>query len=558
MAVDRLPFALAIQSDKLLKSRFDRLSVPQRVVLKAFYGLDLDPRELIIWSIFQGGATYDAMGYVTSLEMKPYVPMEFDTLVLYVGRRSGKTDAIIATAVAYEITLGGHRKDGKVAPDQELLVPFIAQTQPDAQKNMNFIKMALMESPLLSKELLPEDDQVATAIRLVDKLIVQAQPASKGVGRGHAIPVWVGDEIAFWKNDTNAANPDFEVVRAISYAQLQFPNAKTFLGTTPWVEQGVAFEAFEAGTNGVKLKCDECKASKALSCPHYVEEREQFEGTLVIHASTAAMDNPAITDKRLKQIKRKDPEAFPRESIAITLKSVSGWLNLENIAKSIDLGVHSREKFPRPNHPFDPTHEYIAAIDPAFRNDAFAFTILHHDPVLGIVQDYIEYWEPEPGTKLVPGTILDAIKVTLAEYGLTHVYSDQNQLESLQQLAQDRGFTINGFDVTSSSKPRITGGFNVLLNQSRIRLLDHVEQRTQLELLQKRVGSTGHVHIAAPPGKHDDLAMVLMLAAHISVWLLSTSAAPVEKVLQVDGGDHHAIVMAQIERKRAEAQRQDD
>jgi hypothetical protein len=552
MANERVPFALAIRDPKLLKPRFDSLSTPQQVVLKAFYGLPLNEEELVLWSIFQGGATYDKLGYITSVTPIPYVPKEYDILNLYVGRRSGKTDKIISTAVAYEITLGGHEK--YVQPGQLLKVPFIAQTSDDARQNMNFIRLALQESPLLAKRLGDPKDQVLSEIRLTSGLIVEPLPFNKSVGRGHAIPVWVGDEMAFWYTDKNAANPDYEVIRAIEYGQLQFPHAKQFYGTTPWTEQGVAFENHAAGTEGRKLACELCKAAKLSNCPHPNDERDEFQGMLSIHASTAVMGNPLITKKRLVRLEKKDPEAFQRESLALTLKSASGWLNHDKVDEAVDTGVTSRTRLPRKNYPGDPTPFYIATMDPAFRKDSYAFTIGHHDLKLGLVQDYIEYWTPEPGQPLKPGEILDTIKTRLEEYGLTEVYSDQYQLESLQQLALDRQFTINGYDFTGKSKSIITGGFKVLLDQGRVRLLDDEEQTTQLKLLQRRVGQTGTVHIAAPPGKHDDLAMVLMLLSRIVLWLLSDEPEAPEPVKLVDT-DHVSMVMDQIERKRDEAAR---
>lgn len=557
-SLERVPFAVAIKAPKLLKPRFDTLTVPQQVVLKAFYGLPLNQEELIHWSIFQGGATYDKLGYVTSVTPVPYTPKEYDTLVLYVGRRSGKTDAIISTAVAYEITLGGHKRFLKAG--QEMKVPFIAQTAGDAVKNMNFIKLALEESPLLKNELAP--DQVASEIRLKNGIVVDPLPANKSVGRGHAIPVWVGDETAFWYTDPNAANPDFEVQRAISYAQAQFPDAKQFFGTTPWAEMGIAWEAFKAGTEGRKLKCEACRASKAEVCSHYVEAREEYEGVLVIHATTAAMQaleavlrSKDKAKKRLIRLQKRDPEAFPRESLAQTLKSVAGWLNPEKIAKAI-LGING-EPAPLQRQPEIGKHLYVAAIDPAFRKDSFAFTILHHDPKYGFVQDYIRYWEPTQNEKLKPGEILDEIKATLDLYGLGAVYSDQYQLESLQQLAQDRHFTINGYDFTGKSKGQATGSFKVLLDQERLRLLENDLQKSQLEKLQRKVLQSGNVQISAPPGQHDDLAMVLILAARIAVWLLSEQPRPSERPKDVDS-DHVKMVMEQIERRRREASMFDD
>lgn len=546
---ERVPFELAIKGDKLLKKRFDTLSLPQQVALKAFYGLPLlSEEELRIWSIFQGGAEYDDLGFVTKVTPIPYTPKEYDTLVLYVGRRSGKTDAIISTAVAYEITLGGHKR--YVRPGQEFKVPFIAQTAGDAQKNMNFIKLALEESELLKLEL--SKDQVASEIRLNNGLIVDPLPANKSVGRGHAIPVWVGDETAFWYTDKDAANPDYEVMRAIAFAQAQFPSAKTFLGTTPWAEQGVAFEYFAAGTEGRKLRCDECKKAKLLTCTHEVSEREEYEGILVIHASTAAMENPLITKKKLIQLRKRDPEAFPRESLAQTLKVVSGWLNQQKVEAAIQEGHYERPAITIKNANGRPIPTYVAAMDPAFRNDYFAFTIVHHDDKEGIVQDYIQYWKPEKGEPLKPGEILDEIKKILDRYEIGAVYSDQYQLESLQQLAQDRSFTINGYDFTGTSKAKITGSFKVVVDQERIKLLDHEEQKQQLLHLQKQVGQNGSIRIAAPPNKHDDLAMVLILASRIVMWLKSDTPPKSAPLPEVDK-DHVKMVLDQIQRQRDQA-----
>jgi hypothetical protein len=555
---ERVPFAIAIADPKLLKPRWNTLSTAQKTVLKAFYGLALTEEELVLWSIFQGGATYDDLGYVLKVVEVPYTPKEYDFLTLYVGRRSGKTDKIISTGVAYEITLGGHRQ--YVPEGQVMKVPFIAQTAGDAQANMNFIRLALEDSPLLAKQLAP--DQVASEIRLGAKdkpyLLVEPLPANKSVGRGHGIPVFVGDETAFWYTDPKAANPDYEVLRAIQYSQAQFPFAKTFFGTTPWAERGIAYNNYKAGTEGRKLKCEACTENKAPFCPHPLDDREEFDGILVIHASTAMMGNPLITRKRLMQIRRRDPEAFSRESLAQTLKSVSAWLSHEQIDRAVDTGVEARSPVTdKTVEPGTPIPTYVAAIDPAFRKDSFAFTIVHHDPKKGMVQDYIQYWTPSEAERLKPGEILDDIKSTLTRYGLDSVYSDQYQLESLQQLAMDRQFIINGYDFTGKSKAVITGSFKVLLNENRVRLLDEETQTEQLKLLQREVLQGGNVRIAAPPGKHDDLAMVLMLATRVALYLLTEEPAPVEKPKTVEH-DHRKMILEQIERRKREAQYEDD
>lgn len=413
--------------------------------------------------------------------------------------------------------------------------------------------MTLQESPLLSEYLGPEKDWVASEIRLTNGLIVEPVPVGKAIGRGHACPVVIMDEAAFWYTDPNAANPDFEVLRAVTYSQLQFPDAKIFIPSTPWAEQGILFQAWKAGTEGRKLQCEKCKAQGKFLCEHPLDARDRFSDTLVVHASTAAMENPLISRKRLVEIRREDPEAFPRESLAMFIKSISGWLNKDKIAKAIDQGVYTREAINTRNANGRVIPNYSATMDPAFRKDSFAFTITHHDDKKGIVQDYIQYWEPLPGIPLKPGDVLDDIKIVLDEFGLNVVYSDQHQLESLQQLAMDRGFTINGYDFTGTSKAKITGSFKVIIDQERIRLLDHELQTDQLESLQRQVLQSGNVRIAAPPRKHDDLAMALILNARMVMWLKSEEPENKNKPIANPDKDHVKMGLEQIKRHREEA-----
>jgi hypothetical protein len=541
MIKDRVPFDLAVRGEKLLKKRWDTLSSPQKTVLKAFYGLTLTDEELVHWSVMQGGATYDELGVVKTVTLVPYTPKEYTRLVPILGRRSGKTDRICSTAAAYELTCGGHKQ---YSQDQDMLVPFVAQTIGDAERNMAFIRTAIEESPLL-KQLLVDQDLISK-IEFKDKTIVEARPANKALGRGMAIPVVILDENAFWYTDPNAANPDYEVVRAVSYSQAQFPFAKQFLPTTPWVERGIAYNTWKAGTEGRKLQCDACKGKGNFVCEHPLDERDRYTNVLMVHASTMAMQNPLISRKRIIEIRRDDPDAFPRESLALFIKSISGWLNHAKIALATDSGVTVR--------PREPRHQYVAAIDPAFRKDSFAFTICHHEPQRGIVQDYLRYWTPEENKRLKPGEILDDIKEVLDLYGIDAVVSDQYQLESLQQLALDRKFTINGFDFTGKSKAKITGSFKTALDQERVKLLDNELQKDQLESLQRQVLQSDTVRIAAPVGKHDDVAMVLILCCRQVVWLI-TEMAQEEQPAEDFDRDHVKIGLAQIERKRDEARR---
>lgn len=515
MALERVPFDVAISDPKLLKHHFETLSPPQQVVLKAFNGLELsdelNPKtgksELDYWAILQGNCEYDQLGFVTKVFATPYFPKKYDTLVAILGRRSGKTDRITATQIAYEALLGGHMKH--VQPGQDVQILFIAQDIDMASSHLNFIYNAIMSSPLLAREI-QDKNQDAILLRNGIK-IVPAPPTIKS-SRGMAVPGWCGDEVGFWYKDSKAANPDYEVERAVEYAMAQFPDSFKFITSTPYTKEGMLWEYHLAGTEGNKLRCEKCTTDGVRYCAHNADDREEHEGVLVVHAPTAAMENPKISRKKLIKLQKQDPEAFVRESLARFVDSISGFLSPEVLRSCVAAKIIERE--PKPGF------YYVAAMDPAFRHDKFAFTIMHHSREEGIVQDYFEEWTPELGVPLNPKTVLQEIKIQLDKFGVAHVYSDQYQLESLQQLAMDLGFSVHGVDFTASSKAKIYGSFASLVNQKRMKILDKPTIFNQLVALEKKRSPHGVIQISARPGAYDDAAAACALGAHQCVWLL--------------------------------------
>ncbi len=545
---ERIDFAEAISDPKLLQPHFSTLSRPQQVALKAFYGLPLVGQELKDWAIFQEAATFDLLGYPLQIADIPYTPEEYDTLVAIFGRRSGKTDKVTATILAYEAALGGHQQF--VAKNQDFQIFFVGQDLKMASSHLKFVATALQSTPMLAKFVTKVIDD---GIFLKNGLTIVPQPPTIKSSRGMAIPVVVMDEVGFWYTDAKSANPDFEVEIAVEYAQNQFPYAKKIITSTPWTKEGLLWRYHQVGTNGVKIRCDECKRTGRWRCPHSSESQAEHKGALVLHAPTAAMGNPFITRKRLTTLQRKRPDAFRRESMAEFVDSISGFLPSSLVGQAIDSSVTSRPHFPRKDYPEDPHHYYIAALDPAFRQDSFAFTIIHHDPLLGMVQDRFILWEPQMGAPLNPVEVLDQVSTVLNEFGISAVYSDQYQLESLQQLAQQRKFTIIGVDFTGQSKAKIYGSLEMLVKQRRIRLLDDPTLYQQLVQLEKRRTPNGTIQISAPPGKHDDGPAVLAIAVYQATWLLTpTTHTETKTSTHVEEG------LAQIQRRQREQFSEED
>lgn len=316
------------------------------------------------------------------------------------------------------------------------------------------------------------------------------------------MPVVIGDEVGFWYRTSEAANPDYEVQRAVRFAQLQFPRAKQILISTPYTEEGLLWDYWRAGTNGHKLPLD---------------EREGYDGALVVQASTAAIQNPRVTKKNLIKIQAEDPDAFMRESLARFSIGSSGFLSADLVTAAIMKGCKERTRAMNEGGAIQPF--YIGTMDPAFRHDSFAFSIWHMEADGTVVQDLLKTWTPDKKSKisLDPTLIIAEIGYLVKQWKLSLVYSDQYQLESLQQLALNYGFSIIGSDFTGKSKAKMYGSLLQLMRRGKLKLLDIPVIYQQLTQLQKKLNAMGNVHIAAPPGKHDDVASVVALGVSVAL-----------------------------------------
>lgn len=499
MSIGYMPFADVISDPVLMKPLWDRLSQPQQVCLKAFYGLPLDPTngDLAIWSVLQDSCSYDSLGYVTDVTLVPYVPQEYDMMVGILGRRSGKSSQITALAVLYEAIFGGHMADAM--PGQDVVIPYIAQDLATAKANMIFIALLAQEVPLLNKQLISASRD---KIELRNGISILPEPPAIKTGRGFAMPVVVGDEVGFWYRTADAANPDYEVQRAVTYAQSQFTRAKQFLISTPYTQEGLLWDYHRAGTSGHKAA---------------VDERAEYDGCLVLQASTAAMQNPKITRKRLAKLQAEDPEAFVRESLARFVTAISGFLPSDLVLKATE--KDKKERLRSENEGGALLPNYVAAMDPAFRHDSFAFSIFHMNDKGEVIQDLLRTWTPnlKMGIKNDPSAIMAEIGQIVHQWNIGVVYSDQYQLESLQQLAQQHQFSIVGRDFTGQSKAKMYGSLLHLFRTDKIKLLDNAEQISQLCMLQKKQNPMGHVRIAAPQGRHDDIASVIALGVSVAL-----------------------------------------
>lgn len=524
----RIPFADAIQEKGLLRDIFDVIpgekrqfmSTAQKAWLKIIYGAPLSEQkdkdgwsERDFWAASQGSCKWDELGYLKSIAPLEYVPREYREAWGVAGIRSGKSDRLAATIVAYEAVCGGHEEWGRKG--KPVMCLQIAQDTRLAKYSLHSIRQTLESMPFVGKYQAKGSmitNITADTIELKNGVVIMVIPPTIKAIRGYDSPVAVMDEVGVWYQNADSANPDFQIYSQVSSRQAQFEFPKIVGVSSPWNRAGILFQRYEAGTNGAKVHCPSCRALEIdVPCEMCEMLRRPHSNRVVLHGTTAS-SNPLVTRAWLRDELQKDPRAFERECLATFQDSVSGFLSSALIERAKSPGVTKRSPEPR--------FHYIAAIDPAFRRDAFAFTIVHADQDKGIVQDFAARWQDPSGVPLNPAEIFQEISDTLSEYGIKGVFSDQYTLEALQYIANQHNFTIQEVTFSAGSKAEIYGNLQQLLNQGRLVLLDHSDTLNELKTIEKRNSQGGQVRISAPEGLYDDCATVMAIAAREAVWML--------------------------------------
>jgi hypothetical protein len=530
--VARLSLEEAISDRILFKNAWEKLALSQQVVIKALYGLPLNEHESILFNFFQERGECDDLGYPTKVKVQPYKPREYEELTLVAGRRFGKTSSIGSFVLAYEAVCGGHREHA--SQNQDVVFFNISQQLDIAKANMAFVK-----DFLTSTKFLEEQVQLFGAEKYILKDGSTIAPSSPSIRRqrGLAVPAFLADEVGFWSLDLDAANPDAEVEKSLSPTQLQFPHKKKLWLSTPYVKYGILYDYYMAGTEGWKLGDNN-------------PEKARYNDMLCCWTTTATGGHPNINRKVLEKERSKDIKNFEREYLCRFVDSISGFLNADLVGYAFSQAESVAERGNTNTIPGSKAkYTYIAAIDPAFRRDNFAFVVVHRDENQKVVLDLVKRWSPNPYEKVDPQAVMEQIAAYCANYDIRMVYTDQYQFEALNQIALNVGIGLQPTHFDNRGKNRIFGTLEQLINQRKLILLDDnlneeakALRREMLQLEKKRTDG-GRVQISAPEHLNDDLVFSLALAVHHAVSVMPVIDVPSRRPLSFET-DHVAMTLA--------------
>jgi hypothetical protein len=463
-----------------------QISLAQRTLLKAIYGLPFDEDEQDMFCSCTGRTSY--------------TPAEkLSEVTIIAGARSGKDSRIAAPIALYEALYGEY----PMARGEPVVVPLVAQDGDGSEIAFGYItsyahrpRIAAQVDNELSRELWVRNVHAEAALSPKEReedpeaarVVIKCFACSAKSIRGWSIPAGVMDEVAFFRVE-GGANADEKVQTAIRRGGIAFPRQTLVKISTPYLKGGVLWDDIEEFYG-------EDNAAHARAA-----------GALVWRASTTLM-NPAITEARLQRERagKRRSKTARVEYDAQFAEDVTTFLPQELLDAAVV--AERRELAPVAGV------RYVAAVDPSGGGlDAFTLSIVHVDqrgsrPVM--VQDVMKGWRAPRGEKIDLDVVVDEIAAVLARYGLYRVLGDRYAGEWPVQAFQKRSVAYLQSERDKSAaynecEPWVTTGS--------IELLDQIDLIHEAGLLEKRLKPGGKkATIDHPKGAHDDYPNALALA----------------------------------------------
>jgi len=456
------------------------LSVPQAALLKASYGLPLDPAQL------------DAFRLCTGRTVDPR--RAFRTVVAICGARAGKDSRLVAPTVLYEGIFGGHA----LGKGEGAVGALFAQDKDAAGVTLDYITSYLLGSPRLKR--LVADEPLRRSVALKSGFTIRTYPATRKAARAYSFPVAVLNESAFFRFE-GSANADIEIETSVRRGMVNFTNPKLLVVSTPYAKSGILYSYFQRFYG-----------------------RDDSMDVLVWRAPSAFM-NPSITQARLDEEQRAmDPSRFAREFLAEFTDDLAAWLPGDLIEAAVDIGVVERQP--------QPGVKYTMAIDASGAGACgFAVTIGHLEQAGAqrvVVQDVGRvYMKPSSGKLNLRATVREILALA-EDYKVTFAFSDRYAgswpAQTFEEVSEHR-FTLRdpqirrAGDLLYLHKSDAFVECTPLFRTGSIRLLDLPSQVRELRNLEARPTEGGRMKISKPMvrGELDDQATALATAAAMLV-----------------------------------------
>jgi hypothetical protein len=417
-----------------------------RVALKAMSGLPMDEREL---ELFQR---------CTGRDVPSDRPCKEAWLI--VGRR-GRKSAMAAMMAVYQAVFVDW-SDCR-APGETVRVLIVANTKDQAGLVRSYAEAVLRSRPGLEQLIIGNDTE---SITLKTGVEIKCVANSFRTIRGSTVVCAIFEEVAFWRSD-ESANPDKEILRAVTPSMMTVPRSVLIGISSPYAKRGLLYERYR---------------------DYYGRDDNRV---LVWQAATEEM-NARADPEEIARAYADDPEAAAAEYGARFRDDLSTFLDADLLAKIVRTS-------PRELEP-DPRLSYHAFADPSGgRGDAFALAIGHVDQDGCRVVDVVR----AKRAPFDPAVVVHEMAELLKSYQLRRVVGDAYSGEWVVSAFRAEGIAYRS---AAKAKSAIYLDALPLFTQGRVELPDERPLLVELSALERRTTRNGRDSVDHGRGGRDDLA----------------------------------------------------
>lgn len=152
----------------------------------------------------------------------------------------------------------------------------------------------------------------------------------------------------------------------------------------------------------------------------------------------------------------------------------------------------------------DGSHEYVAAMDPATRRDAWTLVIATIKDGKYIVA-FHKQWQAEIGNNLSPDRVLHEIAAICYRYNIDSIQADQWSADALKDIAARYNLTIQQRTMTQQSKYAMVENLRTLMFDGRVEIpKDEVLERDLLATRKRLTHGAMTVQFPRTGGRHCD------------------------------------------------------
>jgi hypothetical protein len=411
---------------------------------------------------------------------------------LICGRRSGKT--LLSAIISIYCAISNNWKPFlKKTPFATVLI--MSHSKDFSDEVLEVIRTMIETSPILSRLINREKKNSSSTMNLKVPFIlgnriensrvqIKVAAASSKTVRGVAACAILCDEIAFWGLDETMKETDERIMKAVRPAMKQFKEYGMLIKlSSPAIRRGVLFN----------------------------EYKKHREGTLpntyaVFKAPSWMMNSPAILGTQdLKEEWLLDPDSFDVEYRANFMDSLSNFIRPD----TIDKAVMPRIQFMAPD---GKGIKYRAAIDAAFKSDAFTFTVSAY--VNDRLKVYVSHgWKGSKAKPVSANAVAEYVRTTCKQFGIDHVAADQFAFQPLKEIFERYNVNLQEYTFNTNYKKKIYANLKKLFHNLQIDIPDNeILVRELKELVVEQTG-TGNIRIGHPQGGSDDYADSLAISA---------------------------------------------